>query len=266
MSWPRIRKYKNTKGYKIQILSSYSVFPINGGTKEGTRIERNYLTDEAKGIVKKEGIQYYVIENYTEPMYGLVGVNLRVFDTKEIYDNYLKAKKRSEARAKREHEKYLIQKAAADKLEAEVEKEDKELIKKLYSSSRIKNLDKVQVNLPHYDGMRKHYWDRLEVTVGSEEIEKVLATIKETPTERHEKIILGKDYLDYKLVNKIVAWLNKHTNKFKFKPVKKTYRVRLPMAYCCRDKEKYPYDSKQYWEVCRKLTGYDAVAFDVDWD
>lgn len=83
------KKYLNKKGYKVQILSNVSIFKCNS-----TQAQCNYAADklyeEAERQVKERGAIYYDIEPYVEPNYGIMGVNLRVFNTKEIYDNYIK--------------------------------------------------------------------------------------------------------------------------------------------------------------------------------
>ena len=257
------KKYKNAKGYKVQILSNYSVFRINGSTKEKSLQMHNMLIEEANRIIKRDNIKYYIIQDYQEPNYGIMGVNLRVFDTKEIYEKYISDCQKAKIKAEKEHEKYLVKRAEADKIEEEKKKEDEELLKKLYKSN-IKDINKIQVTLPSYDAMYDNcYKGELVISVSSEEVEKVLNKIKENPKYSKTKTILGEDYLDYKLVNKIIKWLNKNTNKYQFNLIDKKHYIRLPMAYCELSKSKYPYGSKQYHDAYDKLINYDARAFDI---
>lgn len=258
-----IKKYKNSKGYKVQILSNYSVLKINGSTQEKSLQMHDMLIAEANRIIERDNIKYYSIEDYQEPNYGIMGVNLRVFDTKEIYEKYISDCQKAKIKAKKEHEKYLVKRAKADKIEEEKKKEDEELLKKLYKS-KIKDINKLQVKLPTYDAMYdKCYKGDLVISVSNEEVEKVLNKIKETPEYNENRIILGEDYLDYKLVNKIIKWLNKHTNKYQFNLIDKKHHIRLPMAYCELSRTKYPYGSKQYYDASEKLINYDARAFDI---
>lgn len=256
-----IKKYKNAKGYKVQILSNYSVFAINGATKEKSLQMHNMLVEEANRIIKRDNIKYYIIKDYQQPNYGIMGVNLTVFDTKEIYEKYISDCKKAEIKAKKEQEKYLIKRAEADKIEEEKKKENEELLKKLYKS-RIKDINKIQVTLPSYDAMYdKCYTGKLKISVSSEEVEKVLNNIKEKPEYSKTKIMLGEDYLDYKLVNKIIKWLNKNTNNYKFNLINKKHSIMTPMAYCNLNETKYPSGSKQQQDAYDKLINYRARAF-----
>ena len=109
----------------------------------------------------------------------------------------------------------------------------------------------------------KCYTGKLKISVSSEEVEKVLNNIKEKPEYSKTTIMLGEDYLDYKLVNKIIKWLNKHTNNYKFDLINKKHHIRTPMAYCVLNQAKYPYGSKQQHDAYDKLINYKARAFDM---
>lgn len=73
-------------GKKIQIDSGYSTYPINGGSEGGAESVWETLVDKAKGIIKRENIEYYTISKYIEPLYGILRLNLRVFPSQEAKD------------------------------------------------------------------------------------------------------------------------------------------------------------------------------------
>ena len=80
----KIRRYPTAnEGKKIQIDSDYSVFPINGGSEDGTKSMWNALVSEAKDIIEKENIKYYTISKYIQPNYGILKLNLRTFPSQE---------------------------------------------------------------------------------------------------------------------------------------------------------------------------------------
>ena len=86
------KKYLNKNGYKVQILSNVSIFKCNS-TQSQCDYAAKKLYAEAERQAKERGAIYYNIEAYVEPNYGIMGVNLRVFNTKEMYDEYMKKKK-----------------------------------------------------------------------------------------------------------------------------------------------------------------------------
>lgn len=64
----KIRRYPIANdGTKIQMETSYSVHPINHGSKRRTELVWEALVEKAKDIIQRENIEYYVISKYIEP-------------------------------------------------------------------------------------------------------------------------------------------------------------------------------------------------------
>lgn len=268
----RIRKYSNTKCTKYQILSGISCFKINGGTPERNERVYNECVEEANKIIEKNGYKYFLKDMYTEPNYGIIGLNLRVYSSQEDLDKELKLRQRAQIRAQKAHEKYLIQRAKWDEEEAEMNKGNGELLEEMISN-KVFDPNLIKVSLPRYNAQFKTFMD-LVVRVSDKYVERILEgkEFNYREVEQHGwfdhkfyNYLLGEDFLDYKVVNKIINYINEHTNKYKINLIDEKHKVRYPMAYCVLDEKKYPGKNGCVIDknVFDKLSKYNSIAFDI---
>lgn len=266
----KIRKYSNVKCTKYQILSEVSCFKINGGTKERNERVFNECVEEADKIIEKNGYKYFLKDKYTEPNYGIIGLNLRVYSSQEEVDKELKLRQKSQIKAEKDYQKYLIQQRKWDEEEIEMDKGNDELIEEMIFN-KIFDPNLIKISLPHYNAHYKTFSD-LVVQVSDKYVERILEgkefTYKKVEKRdwfglKFYKYILGEDFLDDKIVNKIINYINKHTNKYKISLNKKY--LRHPMAYCVLDEKKYPGKNGDVIDrdILNKLNKYESIAFDV---
>ena len=89
----KIKKYKTASGLKYQILSNQSCFKINGGNDEVNSKAYNDCMNEADKLIAENHYSYYIKEKYVKPNYGIIGVNLRIYNSNDAFVKELKKRK-----------------------------------------------------------------------------------------------------------------------------------------------------------------------------